>query len=324
MSDALIVIGENLNATRKLKATSPRIVPLDDHRWGLGYTDLGGTKRVLDLTECYPKDPEERGRALVPYIAQAIRVRDLDYLAYAVHAQIRAGADLIDCCVDEMSPWPEERMAHMRWLITTLQSMTDVTLSVDSSDPDTIAAGLEVYDRKKSRPCINSVNLEEGRLVLLDLAREYDALLVANASGREGMPSSAQERVDNLCQVMGHMDRAGIPLKDRYLDGLVFPIGAGPDFGTHYLDAIRMLREHFGPEVHLFGGHSNVSFGMPNRKLLNDAFLILSILAGCDCIMVDPLMNPPRRYLEFKLAADALTAKDEYGLTYLAHCRASA
>jgi 5-methyltetrahydrofolate--homocysteine methyltransferase len=73
--------------------------------------------------------------------------------------------------------------------------------------------------------------------------------------------------------------------------------------------------------VHIFGGHSNVSFGLPDRKVLNDAFLILSILAGCDTVMMDPLMNPPKEYVEFKLAADTLTGKDEYALTYLAYQR---
>ena len=88
----------------------------------------------------------------------------------------------------------------------------------------------------------------------------------------------------------------------------------------HYLDAIKQLREMF-PDVHLFGGHSNVSFGLPDRRVLNDAFLILSVLAGCDTLMADPLMNPPREYVEFRLAAEALMGKDEYSLNYLAYHR---
>lgn len=75
------------------------------------------------------------------------------------------------------------------------------------------------------------------------------------------------------------------------------------------------------PEVHIFGGHSNISFGLPDRRVLNDAFLILSIQAGCDTLMVDPLMNPPREYLEFKLAAEALLGTDDYSLNYLAYHR---
>ncbi len=315
----LIVIGENLNATRKIKGSSPRILRDGDRR-GLPYTDLSGTARLLDLTEAFPPDPAEHANAMIPYIGQCLRHQDLRYLETAVHSQLRAGAHVIDLCVDEMSPYPEQRMEWMRWLVQTVQGMTDAVVSIDSSDPLTIEAGLKVHDPRKSRPFINSVNLEDGRHVLHAMAREYHAYLAGNASGHSGMPYSAKERVEHLMELSKQMDEHGIPMEDRFLDGLVFPVGAGPEFGMHYLDAIRDLRELF-PDVHLFGGHSNVSFGLPDRKVLNDAFLILSILAGCDTLMVDPLMNPPTKYLEFKLAAEALMGKDEYSLAYLAYHR---
>ena len=315
----LIVIGENLNATRKIKGSSPRILRDGDRR-GLPYTDLSGTARLLDLTEAFPPDPAEHANAMIPYIGQCLRHQDLRYLETAVHSQLGAGAHVIDLCVDEMSPYPEQRMEWMRWLVQTVQGMTDAVVSIDSSDPLTIEAGLKVHDPRKSRPFINSVNLEEGRHVLHAMAREYHAYLAGNASGHSGMPYSAKERVEHLTELSKQMDEHGIPMEDRFLDGLVFPVGAGPEFGMHYLDAIRDLRELF-PDVHLFGGHSNVSFGLPDRKVLNDAFLILSILAGCDTLMVDPLMNPPTKYLEFKLAAEALMGKDEYSLAYLAYHR---
>ncbi len=315
----LIVIGENLNATRKIKGSSPRILKEGDTR-GLGYTDLAGVKRVLDLTDAFPEDPKEHATAMIPYVAQCFRNKDLAYLQAAVQAQLSAGAHIIDLCVDEMSPYPEQRMEWMRWVVTTVQGMTDAVVSIDSSDPLTIEAGLKVHDPTKSRPFINSVNLEEGRNVLHAMAKEYNAYLAGNASGRAGMPYSAQERVDHLTELSTQMDEHGIAMEDRFLDALVFPVGAGPEFGMHYLDAIRRLREMF-PDVHLFGGHSNVSFGLPERKILNDAFLILSILAGCDTLMIDPQMNAPREYLEFKLAAEALMGKDEYSLNYLAYYR---
>ncbi|MBI4637040.1 MAG: dihydropteroate synthase [Candidatus Rokubacteria bacterium] len=315
----LIVIGENLNATRKIKGSSPRILK-EDGRRGLPYTDLSGTKRVLDLTAAFPEDPKEHANAMIPYVAQCFRDKDLRYLEWQVHSQLKAGAHIIDLCVDEMSPYPEERMEWIRWVVKAVQAMTGAILSIDSSDPLTIEAGLKVHDGKKSRPFINSVNLEEGRSVLHAVAKEHGAYLAGNASGRSGMPYSAQERVDNLVELSKQMDAHGIPMEDRFLDALVFPVGAGPEYGMHYLDAVRHLREMF-PEVHLFGGHSNVSFGLPNRKVLNDAFIILSILAGCDTVMADPLMNPPREYLEFRLAAEALTGKDDYSMNYLAYHR---
>ncbi len=320
--NGLIIIGENLNATRKIRGSSPRILREGDRRY-LPYTDLSGTKRGLDLTGAFPADSAEHATAMIPYVAQCFRNKDLTYLETAVHAQIRAGAHIVDLCVDEMSPYPEQRMEWMRWVVQTVQGMTDAIVSIDSSDPLTIEAGLQVHDAKKSRPFINSVNLEEGRNVLHGMAKEYNAYLAGNASGHSGMPYSAEERVANLLELGKQMDEHGIPMEDRFLDALVFPVGAGPEYGQHYLDAVRQLRETF-PDVHIFGGHSNVSFGLPERKVLNDAFLILSILAGCDTLMIDPLMNPAKEYLEFKLAAEALTGKDEYCLNYLAYQRSRA
>ncbi|WP_439935756.1 dihydropteroate synthase, partial [Pelomicrobium sp. G1] len=119
---------------------------------------------------------------------------------------------------------------------------------------------------------------------------------------------------------MDLMDKGGIPMEDRFLDPLVFPIGAGPSFGKHYLDAVKRLREMY-PEVHIFGGHSNVSFGLPERKLLNFTFVALSILNGADAAMIDPVMNPPKEFNDFMFAANALTGKDEYSTQYLRYIR---
>lgn len=318
-SDGLIVIGENVNATRKIKATSPRVLHADG-RVGIAYVDASGSRKLLDCTELMPQDPAERESFLIPHVAHALRKADLDYITWAIRAQEQAGAHIIDLCVDEMSPYPQERQRWMRWLVRAAQAITSATLAIDSSDSTTVLAGLDAHDASRGRAAINSFNLEEGREGLVELASERNAILFANAAGREGMPQSVEERVANLEECMRRMDAAGIAMADRYLDPLVFPIGAGPDYGNHYLDAVRELRREY-PQVHIFGGHSNVSYGLPRRTVLNHAFTILSIAAGCDAVMIDPVMNSPRPFEEFRFAANALTAKDEYGMGYLAFCR---
>jgi len=320
--NGLIVIGENVNATRKIKATSPRIVREGDQR-GLAYTDLDGTDKRLDVTEAFPDDPAAERTAAIPHIAIALRHKNLDYLTWAIRAQEAAGAGIIDLCVDEMSHYPEERAEWMRWLVRTAQAITGAVLAIDSSDPETIKAGLEVHDDSRARPAINSVSLEESRRVLIDMAKARNAYIFANASGRSGMPQNAEERVTNLREIMAMMDAAEIPMGDRFLDPLVFPIGANPEFGNHYLDAVRALRAEF-PEVHIFGGHSNVSFGLPRRRLINHGFIVLAVLAGCDTLMIDPLTNPAKDYVELKYAFDVITATDEYAVNYLRYCRARA
>jgi cobalamin-dependent methionine synthase I len=318
----LIVIGENINTTRRIKANSPNIVK-EGGKVGYAYNDLDGARRLLDITDIYPTDPSKVANARIGHIGQAVRKKDLNFLKWAILAQERVGSHIIDLCVDELSVYPEERREYMRWIVKTAQAISDVSFAIDSSDPETIKAGLEVYDRSKGKPAINSVSLEAGRDVLIQLGKDEKCYVFANGSGASGMPQNAEERVENLTQCMAMMDKVGLPMDDRFLDPLVFPVGAGPQFGKHYLDAVKMLRERF-PEVHIFGGLSNVSFGLPRRKLLNHAFITLAIVNGCDSIMIDPLMNPPMEYVEFLIAADVMTSKDEYAINYLKYVRGQA
>ena len=315
----LIVIGENINTTRQIKATSANIVR-EDGQIGYAYQDIDGERRVLDMTDAFPSDENQLRNARVSPIGQGVRKRNLDFLRWAILSQQKAGASIIDLCVDELSVYPEERHEHMRWVVKAAQSLWDGSFAIDSSDPNTIKAGLSVYDYGKGRPAINSVSLEAGRDELIQIGKDLKCYIFANGSGNKGMPQDAQQRVDNLTNCMALMDAANVPMDDRFLDPLVFPVGAGPDFGKHYLDSVRMLRERF-PEVHIFGGLSNVSFGLPRRKLLNHAFITLAIMAGCDAIMIDPLMNAPVDYIEFQIAADVMTAKDEYALNFLKFVR---
>lgn len=320
MDDRILdIIGENINTSRRIKATSPRIVK-DSDAVKLTYMKLDGELSSLDITELYPDDPEQLRKTQIAHVAQAMRIKDMDYIAWLVLRQVEAGANIIDICIDEICVDADERNEWMRWIIPVVQEISDVTFAIDSSDPKTIVAGLEVYDHGKSRPAINSVNLEDGRQELVLIAKDHNALLFANACGRDDMPQNAEERVANLDQIMKMMDEAELPMSDRYLDPLVFPIGAGSDFANHYLDAVRAIRASY-PEVHIFGGHSNISFGLPQRRVINSAFIIHSILAGCDTLMIDPIVNPLEDFVQFKLASDALFGIDEMAMRYITHMR---
>lgn len=316
----LIVIGENINTTRRIRADSKNIVKKDGKAYWR-YTDLDGSEGLFDVSEQYPEDEKKVASTRIGHIGQGVRDQDMRFLRWAILSQVNAGAHIIDLCVDELSVYPEERHEFMRWIVKTAQGICpEVVYAIDSSDPETIKAGLEVYDMSLSRPAINSVSLEPGRDVVIDIGKEAKAYIFANGSGDSGMPQDEHERVNNLTQIMTMMDERGVPMEDRFLDPLVFPIGAGPDYGNHFLDAVRELRKRY-PEVHIFGGLSNVSFGLPRRKLLNDAFIMLSVMAGCDTVMIDPLMNDPMEYVEFKYAANVMTATDEYGLSFLKYVR---
>ena len=127
---------------------------------------------MLDCTDTVPGDPAERETFLIPHIAQAMRKKDMNYVAWVIKNQERHGAHIIDLCADEMSVHSEERFEWIRWLVKAAQKITDTIVSIDSSDSRTIYAGLEVHDSSKSRPAINSFNLEPGRQELVDMAKE--------------------------------------------------------------------------------------------------------------------------------------------------------
>ena len=325
--EKLIIIGENINTTRQIRATSKNIVRRDGKVF-FRYDGLDGKDGFLDITEQWPEDEKKVAQARISHIGQGVRSQDLDFLTWAIMAQVNAGAQIVDLCVDALSVYPEERHEYMRWMVKTAQNICPgVSFSVDSSDPETLRAGLEAYDMSLSRPAINSVNLEPGREKVIDIGKEAGAIIFANGSGASGMPQDDKERVENITRIMAMMDARDVPMQDRFLDPLVFPVGAGPLYGKHFLDAVRTLRTKY-PEVRIFGGLSNVSFGLPRRKLLNDAFIRLSMEAGCNAVMIDPIMNPlaeimapPADQHEFEMAAAVMTAEDEFGLNYLKYVR---
>ena len=167
---------------------------------------------------------------------------------------------------------------------------------------------------------LNSAALE--RLDTLDLAREFDADVVAGASGIGSMPKDADERVANVSQLMQHA--AGIPLEHIHVDPLVIPISVDSSHGRHYLDAVRAIRARYGPEIHITGGLSNVSFGIPNRKLVNETFIVLAVDAGIDSAIIDPVQSKladvlaqDRTAEPFALARAMLEGEDDYCVSYL-------
>ena len=131
------------------------------------------------------------------------------------------------------------------------------------------------------------------------------------------MPQNDLERVSNASRMVDAALSKGIAMHDIYVDALVFPISVDGHFGVHCLDAIRKLRTSFGPEIHITGGLSNVSFGLPARRLINDVFIILAVSAGADSGIIDPvasnihdIFSMDRQSKNYQLAEDMLLGRD--------------
>lgn len=322
MFEGMTVIGENINATRKIKADGKKVHDLGDGRKGYPYTTIDGRDAYLDLTEMLRTEiVQKTGR--IGYIAAGIVARDEAFLAGIGGRQVQHGADYLDCCVDEISPDSAERVEHMQWAVRTLQKHVQCPLSLDSSDEAVIRAGLDVYDHSAGTPMINSINLEPARLPLLEIARDHGTKLIANASGAAALPASVEERLDNLAEMMSKMDEADIELENRVLDPLVLPISTNPESGQQFLTTCERLRAEYGDRIHITGGFSNVSFGLPRRRLVNEAMTYMARQAGCDVAFIDPLQVSGFRPEQegFQKAMAALRGEDMYCMQYITFCR---
>ena len=249
------------------------------------------------------------------------------YIEYEVNRQVRAGAQYLDLNVDESSYRLPEQKQSIEWLIEFVESVSTVPPSVDSSNVEIIEVGLKAYGGTQGRPILNSIALE--RPDTIDLALEHNARAVVMAANEVGMPADANDRVENIGRILEMALTKGMAKDDLFVDPLMFPIAVDSNYGNHVFEAIERIRAEFGNEIHIAGGMSNVSFGIPKRGIVNDAFLHLAIEAGADAGIVDPITTSVERSMKLdtesrptKLAMDLLLGNDEYAIKYIAAFRA--
>jgi 5-methyltetrahydrofolate--homocysteine methyltransferase len=236
-------------------------------------------------------------------IAQAIEARDADAIARVALAQAKAGADFIDV---NAGTFVDAEAAHLGWLVQTVQAAVDLPLCLDSPDPDALAQAKEVH---RGEPMVNSISLERERFEkLLPVVTGGPCHVVALCMAKTSMPTTVEERVEVGTELTTKLMEAGIPPERIYIDPLVQPVSVDVRMGAATLGAIRALRGRF-PAVHAICGLSNVSFGLPARKLVNRTFLAQAIACGLDAAILDP--TDPALMATLK-AADMLAGRDEY------------
>jgi 5-methyltetrahydrofolate--homocysteine methyltransferase len=338
MSDTLrgpfTVIGENIHATRVLLRGGARVASLPDGRPALPFTDDDGAERLLPVPEAALEGGGEKQK--VKHVKAAVLAglaggaeAELGraYVRFLARRQAAAGAHYLDLNVDEVSNDVEGRVAAVRWLVGAVEDATAAALALDSSAPEVMRAGLACATRAGGAPLLNSASLE--RLDVLDLAAAEGCPAVLGATGAHGMPASAAERVANAERIVEQAAGRGMALGQMHVDALVMPVAVEPEVGAWFLEAVATLRATFGPQVHLTGGLSNVSFGMPLRRLLNDVFVDLAAQAGADSGIIDPVASDLRRIFAadrtaraYVLAADLLAGRDPFGMEFLTAYRA--
>jgi 5-methyltetrahydrofolate--homocysteine methyltransferase len=238
-------------------------------------------------------------------LAAALQAGDMQVVQAEALAQVQAGADVLDVNVgvpgvDEVSLLPRAVQAVME--------VVDVPLCLDSHNVKALEAALKVYQGK---PLVNSVSGEERSMSdLLPLIKERGAVVIGLTMDEKGIPGDAEGRLEIARRIVQRAGALGIPREDVVIDCLAMAVGVDSRAGLVTLETIRRVKAELGVNM-TFGG-SNISFGMPDRPLLNGAFMAMAIAAGITCPIVNVSQIRPAI-----LAIDLALGRDRHAARYI-------
>ena len=238
-------------------------------------------------------------------LQEALKTGNLDIIRSEALAQVQAGADILDVNVgtfgvDEVTLLPQAVQAVM--------DTVDIPLCIDSNNPAALEAAIKIY---KGKPLINSVSGEELSLTkVLPMVKEYGAAVVGLVQDDEGIPKNAERRVSIAHKIVERAEAAGITREDIVIDCLAFAIGADTSSGPAVIEAIREIKAELGINMTL--GASNISFGLPDRSLLNNAFIAMAVAAGITCLITDAAKMRPTI-----VATDLILDRDKHARRYI-------
>jgi len=238
-------------------------------------------------------------------LAAALQSGDMAAIQTEAIAQVQAGADILD--VNVGVPGHDET-ALLPKAVQAVMDVVDVPLCLDSHNPKALEAAIKVY---RGKPLINSVNGETRSIQgILPMVKEYGAAVIGLTMDENGIPSNAEARVNIAHKIVDSTEALGIPREDVIIDCLAMAVGVDNKAGIVTIDTIRKVKAELGVNM-TFGG-SNISFGMPERNLLNGVFLAMAIAAGITC----PIVNVSQvRYMI--LAIDLVLGRDRHAGRYI-------
>jgi 5-methyltetrahydrofolate--homocysteine methyltransferase len=238
-------------------------------------------------------------------LTETLKAGDLEMVRQEALLQVAAGADIIDCNVNAIGANDVELLPKA---VKVVQEAVDAPMCLDSPNKDALEAALEVY---KGKALINSVSGEDASLKrILPLVKEYGCAVIGLAQDDEGIPKNAERRIAIAHKIVERAVKAGIPLEDVVIDVLVFPVGAEAKAGIDVLEAIQRIRAELG--VNITMGASNVSFGMPDRPVINAAWASMVIGAGATALVTDAVRVRPAI-----LATDLIMGRDRFARRYI-------
>jgi 5-methyltetrahydrofolate--homocysteine methyltransferase len=238
-------------------------------------------------------------------LTAALQEGDLSLVQEEATAQVKAGAGILD--VNVGVPGLDEAALLPR-AVQAVMEVVNAPVCIDSSSVKALEAGLKVYQGKA---LVNSVNGEERSLAsVLPVVKQYGAAVIGLTMDEEGIPPTAEKRLAIAHKIVERAESVGIPREDVVIDCLALTVGADATAGMTTIETIRRVNAELGVNITL--GASNISFGMPDRELLNSVFLAIAVAAGLTCPVVDAA-----KVRAAVLAADLSLGRDPNAMRYI-------
>ncbi|MFQ6069127.1 MAG: dihydropteroate synthase [Candidatus Aminicenantales bacterium] len=234
-------------------------------------------------------------------VLDALEKKDEHFLLSEALRQEEAGAHFIDLNTAALL---EEEIERLEWAIPLLQKRLKVPLSIDTPNPEAMERGLEIH---KGKAILNSLSFDREKVDrLLPCVKKKKPFIIVLCLGEKGMPASAEEELTVALEMVSLLEENGVKRNEIFIDPLVHSLGVDQKAALLFLESLELIKKNV-PGVKTIAGISNISFGLPKRRLLNRSFLSLALYSGLDAAILDPLDSRLREEL---LAAQALLGKD--------------
>ena len=246
-------------------------------------------------------------------IKAAIEAQDATAIQKVAVDQAEAGADYIDV---NAGIFVGQESKYLKWLVETVQAATDKPCAIDSPDPNAIEVALSVH---KGTPMINSISLEKERYEkLMPIVAGTDMKVIALCMSDAGMPKTVGDRMRVADELVGGLLKNNVAVENIFVDPLVQPLSVDGTFGVEFINTIEKIVATY-PGIHTACGLSNISYGLPARKFMNQTFMTMAIAKGLDGAIINPL---DKRMMANIIAAEALSGRDNFCMNYLKAFRA--
>ena len=248
-------------------------------------------------------------------VRQAMADKDKAYIQELAQKQEAAGASHLDV---NAGAFAEREPELLEWLIGVVREASNLPLCIDSPKPGALELGCRLAGEN---PIINSITAEEERFNrVVGIVTKYKAGVIALPLDDSGMTDDEEKILSIASRLVENLVKEGVAPEKIYLDPMIRPIGTNTDYGTRALDLVSRFKVTF-PDANRVCGLSNISFGLPNRKLLNRAFLLMAMSRGLNAAILDPLDDVLMGHIK---AAETLLGNDPYCMNYITAARSGA